>query len=575
MKNLFLVSLLCLSYGHNTAQSFYANFTDTEFGPCPFNPNFFVTQPKDWLIYQTTNNTWDGPVDSSRCIQGTVENGRFIIPLVQIDPTEPLYIRYTNLDSLTMPMPPNELFYGGFYSNIEPSIDSLQTGGDCYENLCNGIFFGINIPNETFSGKTTRFQDVQLKNTITGDDNTLIGHGCFPSEYFQDQYLNTVVIKFLFDSTESLVGKTLGLYYLEVSPLQSWNGLGTIFGDVPVPATFLNTDGEYNVNISDIVQETWNTNYLVLHNENTYPSPANPTYAYVFPDPNELIQRTINIRVEEFQTLEFQPFTQFKGGKVFNNDTLRHVVNLEINGGDLCLNFIDLIFEGGDEFRFDGGHAIFNSFHSCMQFRTGSSLHVLEGKTMHYGDNGMGMLALCAGGTIRLDRDATLIMDGRLNLAECNDAIQPQHLYMDLLPGARLIFTEQAHITNQFSQGQQMKLYVRMLGGTLDDQALDTHERSLIIRQYPEPRDNMLDNIEVAPNPFGASTQLTYIGAPNEGSLTISWLDPLGRLVSQNQFTTATGLNTWDLEPGLPNGLWLLRIESSHGSATLKVVCFN
>ncbi len=193
--------------------------------------------------------------------------------------------------------------------------------------------------------------------------------------------------------------------------------------------------------------------------------------------PNSAEQEVINLVVDPFQTLEIQPFTYLIGALVAGSDTLRHQVNLVNNGGDICLNFVDFVVDGGDEFRHGGGSLYMNNAFSCMQFRHESALRVLEGATLHYGNNGAGMLALCR----QLDRAGAqchaLVVDGILNLAECNDAIPPQQLYMDLPPGSKLIFTDQARLTNRFSQGQQMHLNVRMLGGEIDDAALAPEDR--------------------------------------------------------------------------------------------------
>jgi hypothetical protein len=54
-----------------------------------------------------------------------------------------------------------------------------------------------------------------------------------------------------------------------------------------------------------------------------------------------------------YQTLEIQPFTHLRGALVQGSDTLRHILNLVNNGGNFCLNFLDLIFSGINEWTLD------------------------------------------------------------------------------------------------------------------------------------------------------------------------------------------------------------------------------
>lgn len=116
------------------------------------------------------------------------------------------------------------------------------------------------------------------------------------------------------------------------------------------------------------------------------------------------------------------------------SDSVRHQFTLSDDGGDICLNFIDLIFNGGDEFRYACGSLTMNHPMSCMQFRAGSALRVQEGATLHYGNNGAGMLVICANSTIVLERNSTLVLDAILQIGECDDHLPPQQLYVDLPP---------------------------------------------------------------------------------------------------------------------------------------------
>jgi hypothetical protein len=262
-----------------------------------------------------------------------------------------------------------------------------------------------------------------------------------------------------------------------------------------------------------------------------------------------------------------------RGGLVQGSDSVRHTVNLVNNNGSFCLNFVDLIFEGGDRYIHNGGDLDMNNSFSCMQFRRGSALRVGAGQTLHYGSNGSGMLALCAGGSLELEPGATLVVDCILNLSECNNDLPPQQIYMDLPPGTRLAFTENARLTNRFSLGQQMKLNVRMLGGTLDDALLSPDDRAVINRIWPAPAPDFSENAVLAPNPFSENINLRF-NAAAAGQLRLRLTDVGGRVVFDKTASAAEGMNEWELPApaGLASGAYFFIAEMGGQRATQLLV---
>lgn len=275
--------------------------------------------------------------------------------------------------------------------------------------------------------------------------------------------------------------------------------------------------------------------------------------------------------MDEYQSLEIQPFTNIRGALVEGSDSVRHIANLVNMGGDFCANFIDFVVSGGGEYRHGGGHITMHNPRSCMQFRTGSALRVLEGSTLYYGNDGAGMLVLCPSSTIALERNATLVMDGLLNLIYCKEDLGDQQVYIDLPPGAKLVFTNNARISNEFSLGRQTLLNVRMLGGTLDDTALEILDRTFIRRVYPEPSISFRDNLGLFPNPFTEFLNLSYLSG-NEEALQLTWVNLSGQTVLTETFRAQKGMNEW--QPELPNstGMFLLTIAGESGTAIRKVV---
>jgi hypothetical protein len=561
--------LLCLPALFSDAQTVYFNGFDA-LTPlsCPFDTTQKINYPKGWRIYQTQNGLWDGPVDASRCISAELLNSNGFkqvrIRLDQMNPAQPLFLR-AEADELALKsavLKPNHVF------NVRSFLDTLPwlSGATCAQALCSGAFVGISIPDSNgVAGGATRWHVGIAKKPSPGVFPGIAS--CFPTERFADQKLREIVLKFTFPAGFSTSGKFLRLNAIIVE--SSNNETGLISEILAKPADLSN--GIYTVNVKNAASKAnfFIKNFLLLYNASTYPSPQRPAFVEARPEPNTAVAQTINLSVDKFQTLNFQPFANIRGGLAASSDTLRHRFNLINNGGDFCLSFVDLIFSGG-EYQHAGGHLGFQNPDACMQFRDKSALRVKTGATLHYGDAGAGMLLLCAGSTLALERDATLSIDGQLVLSECNDALPPQQIYMDLPPGARLVFTDKASIHNDFSKNRQMRLNVRMLGGTLDDSALSPEDRDLIRRVYPEPSAVFADNVRVGPNPFGEILTLSYRATKTE-KLRLYWSSTDGRIALEETQIAEKGDNQWRISMPAQMGLYWLRVQGETGQTTLKM----
>lgn len=566
-KTFLLLVLLCHSVLALSQFLTVPGFSQIEQIPCPFDANATIAQPLGWRLYQTTSGNWEGPVDSTRCISVTKVSGNAQVDLGQLNPTEPLFVR-ARLD-IFPPLSPFEANYVySFLSSVQCDTALLQFDPlACNQDLCTGVFLGIAIPDAAGNpGAATRFQTGFFSpySTVSLNCST-----CFPTEYFFDQRLREVILKFTFKPGVVLAGKTLRLDFANLDPTFSPPGLVTAVNATPFQFVGNNT---FEVNIQDAADPGgfFVQNFLLHYDETTYPSAPFPSYVEGQPMPNLPTPQTINLVVDPFQTLDIQPYVYLRGGLVENSSTLRHQLNLVNLGGDICLNFTDVIFEGG-EYRHGGGRLDMNNAFSCFQFRKNSALRVLEGATLRYGNQGAGMLALCAGSALVLERDATLVVDCLMNLAECDDALPPQQLYMDLPPGARLVFTDKAWLTNRFSQNREMRLNVRMLGGTIDDTALDAEERALIRRIYPEPAPDFTKNVQVYPNPFATEIQLQYLAAQDE-VLQLVWTDIQGRVVLEESRPAQRGINVCQVQAPQMAGFYTLHVQGQTGSAVLKLL---
>ncbi len=570
---LLIALLLC---GALDAQRLHNDrFQDFETVPCPYDSTASITRPVGWIVYQTLDGNWDGPVDSSRCISGfkaASPQAGCNIPLDQIDLARPVFIR-ADLDAYPPDwmFQPDALYNAFFCSNIMPYDVDWTSGTNCAQGLCSGLFIGIAVPDTNgVPGGNTRLHTGVAD--LTGNWPSFCNgtSTCFPTERFQEQSLAFLVAKYTFPDTLDAQGISLRVYSADIFPADDF---GTFTEVEAYPFHLQN--GVYVVPVSD-ASGNFGPAHLALYNSPGYPSAANPSYVEAAPVPNTTQQKVVILRVGTYETLEVQPFTYFRGAFVAGSDSVRHQFVLMNDGGDFCVNFIDLVFDEGTEFRHRSGQVTMNNPFSCMQFREGSALRVAENGALHYGNGGVGMLALCADARVVLEPGSALVVDAVVNIAECDDNRPPEpFMDVELHPGAQLRFTENARITNQFSQGQAMKLRVWMLGGTLDDSRLPPEQQALIVRAWPEPATHLADNATLLGNDgSGAQLVLRYLSDGTE-TLDIKWYDTQGRFVAVQREIVQKGYNDIRLT-GVPEaGFYLLSVENGAEKAVFKVAKSN
>lgn len=568
MKHIVLLCVLCTSLTLRGQLVYNSNFQPFNLRACPFDSGQIITTPVDWHLFQTTDGKPDGPVDSTMCISVELDpnSGQAAVPLYQIDRSKPLFIQSNDLLSTGILIPNSN--YNAVACVFYSGPDSLYfiEGANCENDLCSGMFIELAIPDSLghplaasrlHTGYAKHSADLFCSGTQT----------CFPTEYFDEQRLKRITLKFTFPDKPEVADQVLYLNFVEIGS----SYLTNLVPEVPAyPWQFSN--GAYQVPIESTVPFPLLDSYLLQYTASTYPSPQHLSYVEATPVPNADTQQTINLIVGIQQTLEIQPYTLLRGGLVAGSDSLRHHVTLIDDGGDFCLGaFTELIFNGGEEYRHGGGHIEMQHARSCMQFRKGSAMRVLPNILLAYGNRGAGMLVLCEESRLVLERGARLHFDGMLSLSECNDNPAPQEVLIDLLPGSELRFTDRAQLTNRFSQFGNVTLGVRMLGGTLDDSALPAEQRSLIRRIYPEPAPVFEQNVTFSPNPFVDEARITYVAAQEE-KLLLRWFDAGGRQVKTENYAAVRGYNEWTPEGPASAGVYLLELSGRDGRASIKAV---
>ncbi|MCC6724312.1 MAG: T9SS type A sorting domain-containing protein [Saprospiraceae bacterium] len=545
------------------------NFNEFETIPCPFNGNETVTVYKDWLLYQTLDEHWDGPIDSTVCINVITSNstiGR--IDLQTVDLSRPIFARCKFTESNKVYLDPDRLYNISASINDNPNQVYLQGGTDCLDNMCSGLFIGIQVPDETGNGTAMRW----YKDIPENSENIEYFETCVPTEYFSANYLRELIIK-MKPTTGTTPSERIRLRHAGYSNYGAPNYVTEV-----IAPQFTYVDTSYQVPIQYVVpQVPWmSADYMLKYtNTSTWPSSSNPSYVEGRPIVNTPDPKTINLIVE-WETFVPQPFAFLLGALVEGSDSIRHNVNLVNNGGDMCIGGpIDFVFEDNTKYIHAGGHVNFEGNNACMMFRNGGTLEVADGVTMQYGQDGRGIMALRSGGKMKLGEGSTLLFDGFLWLQGIPTTQHPDpQFYLDLKPGMSLIFGEGAHITNVMSTVPDVKLNVYMNGGTLDDSKLNDKARQRINRIYPKPSKRFADNVQLLQNPSLGTATIGYTAAGNERVL-VEIHDLQGRLTWYKTFDATEGLNNFEVDiNGTAAGVYVATVSANGGRASLKMMRF-
>lgn len=536
---------------------------------CTFDNTVTINAYKDWLVYQTLDDHWNGPIDSTICIslRSIPSEG---IDLQTVDIERPIFIRSKLTESNKVWLQPNYIYDANAGANYFGNNNaSFQGGTDCADNFCSGIIVGIQIPDESGNSTAMRwYTDVPGADASDGRFST-----CIPTEYFDDNYIREFIIKLSLAPNTSL-DKRVRLQRGRLDAGWSPYYIDEVIAD---PSTFVDTS--YNVPLYLVGYQNgpiWPApNYLLLYTDmNSYPSSSSPAYVEARPSVNTPDPQTINLIVSDWETFIPQPFAILRGALVEGSDSIRHQVNLVNHTGDICMGGpVDFVFEDDTKYIHQGGHVNMEGLSSCMMFRNGGTFEVAEGTTMQYGQDGRGILALRSGGQLQLDKGSTLLFDGTLWLQGIPTAKHPDpQFYLDLKPGTSLIFGEHAIVLNANSISPDVKLNVYMNGGTLDDSHLSADERLLIHQIYPKPVERFSDNIKLLGNPITSVAPFEYISLGQE-QLMLELYDLQGRYIAKKNYNTAEGYNRFEYDMSdMATGIYLANIKGNNGHATLKMV---
>jgi hypothetical protein len=523
---LFAVTVICTS-----AQPQLPGMwpSDTISIPCPYDTTVIIRTYQGWEAYHTLDDSWHGIRDSTFCIdlvhlnQSGWPSPRILFD--QIDVDRPVFLRALLTDENALPLTADNQYTIGFSAYGPTSFDL----GDCPDGPCTSMRAAIRIPDEAGSGTDLRWHE-----TAPTDDMWAAYpfNLCLPTEKFEMNDLREFIVSL--KAVAPQPGGSFSLWSPEISDLDLFSDLIRLTEDVLPqyaigPATYL-------------FNGSWGANYLVMHEDEGYPSPDNISYLDFLPQPNVAEQVPLSVTLAEYSGFNFQPYAQLRGGLVAGSDSLRHPLEVINEGADLCLSsqIVELVWEPGDRYVHRAGHLEFHGLRSCFMFKPGSALVMDNNSVLHYGRNGRGMLALFEGSNFEMRANSHLLLEGPLVLLDPPDMEEAKDMRIVLRDNARLTFLRGSRIMNHSSLGGNKKLVVILDGGHIDLHGLELEDREkVVVIRLPVER---VTNAVLLGNPVGEELVMS-LASREAGTLMLRCLDPLGRSVMATDIGLGEGEN--------------------------------
>nr|MBK9653834.1 hypothetical protein [Bacteroidota bacterium] len=504
-----------------------ANPVDTA---CINNNNVNVLWLPQWEVYQTYNDMWDGPRDTTLCTDAFDSTGFAggLIDFNAVDNSRIVFFRLKTESMAPIILDSNNIFKFELFSYSSANL-LLDTVNQCNGGNCTGILTGIEIPDSAGLGNSMRWTDTKIQyQPLTCVYNMY----CIPTEYF---YNNNVLKEFIVKVKGA--GNNLNQVFkiLDLAVYQNMDKPNQLYDSTDFIPYNVGPLNYTLVNFSTYIQD-----FLVLHDSTTYPNANQISYIDVYPIPNTSNQSIINIDV--LGSLYFQPFAELRGGLIAGG-TQRHNINLQLSGGNICLTgFVEVMFTGGNKFTYNKGEINFLAHNACMAFGDGGELNVAENSIFDYGKQGIGMMALRTGAKINIASNSSLVIHNHINMYEYSYDATPQNIYMTLNKGSKLIFAPGSQLTNWFSKDSTMQLVVTLNGGELDDSGLSNADKKLIKRVYPPTVNNTNEQLLIFNS--GNDGKLTFkYKATNAGGITYTVYAGNGSIIYQSYVTTSQGEN--------------------------------
>lgn len=532
MKKLIL-SILLFSVLHLNAQwgSFYIN-PSTKTQPCIYDSTVTINAYQSLDIYQTSNNKVDGPRDS---VCFTLANNN--LQLDMIDLNRPLFFRLKSNADIGDTL----LLSNGLYT-LSYSFGA-QEGGflkptDCANGGCSKL---VVVTREKWAGtgqdtiRSSEFYGDIVHNQCILEDNI-----CFPTSNWYHIVLIDLWWEVYLNPDIAITSKSfVGFNGASSHPQDLVNKITAL-----KPVTLPVINNQVEINPGHLVSNIFGPNFLFVHSLPGIPSNQNRDDKKIVlsPNPSEVVDITLKLVYEDFY---FQEFTSIGPSKVEGNDILYHRLNILQDGGDMCMESIDLAIGDGTSFRYKKGNIEFSDKSACIFFKKGSTFEILPGSKLVYGHKTMGMLGW-ADATIKLNEASTLIFDGTLLLNGQNN----KGSTVELKHNARLVFGDHASVKTLGDSDEKVR--VKAFTYQIDWGSLSAEERSHFILETPLVAETT--DMHLYPNP--ASSEI-FIDSRLAGQ-NFSILDLYGKVYLKG----ICSLEAIDVS-NLHSGLYILQTENS------------
>lgn len=560
MKNFFLLFISIFIFSKSFSQQYISNpnFGNATMVHCAGDTSVMVHGFPGWTFYQTTNDEWDGAIDTNICINAFpfYPNNTAIVALSEIDTMRRLFIA-TDYDSSSNVEALKNWVYdiqGQFQPKDFSHPFQIEQHSFC-SGPCSYFIAQIKRPDSTHTSYSDNFVKVGIDSSWSWQNMW-----CFPTEKMDSQFIRRFVAAL--KVTHVHAADSLLVFNFDIQP---YDLISPFSPPILYDSIVANGGtGNWYFDFNPVYPN------IIAYHDSTYPTWAHQSFVNVIPGNNlDTSQQTIDLNFYS-GTLLYQPQTQLRGAPVLNHPGLFHNFNLNMFGGNMCMAmFGDRVMDPGNNLNFHGGTFDFGGILSCWVFKNGAAFNITENATCNYGTiNNLGIMGLRENSIINIERNATLNIFNRMVILEQVAANGAKQFYMTLNPTSTLRFMPGSHLCNWYSVDNTILLNVYMKGGVLDDSGLPDDEKWMINRIY-EPSDIVPSKLTVYPNPAAEQTTV-LLNSPEDEDATLMMIDALGRIIKQQTLHLQKGINeeTCFLDDTTP-GVYVLKVIYSNNNSSL------
>lgn len=478
---------------------------------------------ENWSLYQTKNNTYNDTIIKS-CINVSNKG----ISVSNLDLNKKLFIRWkADINKSNRKIINNSLYYTNYSIVADLSV---------FDTTILPLLTIIVEAKDTALGF-----DQKLTHTFNGSFNHLgciiQDEFCFPTQKYEEQYLEEVVFEI------TLLNTALPASNISISDFTFYDLFDyTEVVDFKEVSFVEDADTIVQLSIRDIAEEQgWSGNYFFLHKKDGIPSLQNQDVKFIRLRPNPPVKQNIVLTLNEYESLYFQEFTGI-GTELVEGSNEVHHFTLEMDGGEICLQSAELVFED-DQLSLKKGYISFADQFSCLMFKENGVFVLDKNTSLTYGEYGNGLLGM-QGGHIILKEGAQLTIDCPIVLK--NSLQSDNRIY--LKKNTRLTITKNASIKDHG--------YLYIFGDVtqVDVSELDQKSRSRLIF-IEDIHTEVINQLFVYPNPYHNNGFLNVI-APDHAVVTLQNLD--GQIVSKKTVLDS-GIDPGNLHPGI----YILKYENT------------